>query len=137
MNTLSFHSPFILVFDVKIVFCSYDLLDSTKRFCHQFYDFFKDKLSNKKCSINLWKIKEVMCQSSCANVPIFCHKLPRKKVIIYFKNDSCQTANLFNSEILESDNDNAKKKKRKRQKQINDDDELPAEKYYFYDHLLK
>ena len=60
-----------------------------------------------------------------------------QKVIIYFKNDGCQTANLFNSEILETDNDNAKKKKRKRQKQINDDDQLPAEKYYFYDHLLK
>jgi len=54
-----------------------------------------------------------------------------------YQNDGCQTANLFNSEIMETDNDNAKKKKRKRQTQINDDDELPAEKYYFYDHLLK
>ena len=61
-----------------------------------------------------------------------------QKVIIYFKHDDdYQTANLFNSKILETDNDNAKKKKRKRQKQINDDDQLPAEKYYFYDHLLK
>ena len=60
-----------------------------------------------------------------------------QKVIIYFKHDDYQTANLFNSEILETDNDNSKKKKRKRQKQINDDDELSFEKYYFYDHLLK
>ena len=57
--------------------------------------------------------------------------------MIYFKHDDYQTANLFNSEILETDNDNSKKKKRKRQKQINDDDELSFEKYYFYDHLLK
>ena len=57
--------------------------------------------------------------------------------MIYFKHDDYQTANLFKSEILETDNDNAKKKKRKRQKQINDDDELSAENYYFYDHLLK
>jgi len=53
------------------------------------------------------------------------------------KHDDYQPSNLFNSEILQIDNDNTKKKKRKRQKQINDDDELCAEKYYFYDNLLK
>jgi len=54
------------------------------------------------------------------------------------QHDDYQTANLFDSEILETDHENAKKKKRKRPNQINDDNKLPVETYYFYDtNLLK
>jgi len=54
------------------------------------------------------------------------------------QHDDYQTANLCDSEILETAHENAKKKKRKRPNQINDDNKLPVETYYFYDtNLLK
>jgi len=43
---------------------------------------------------------------------------------------------VISTEILNTENDLANKTKRKRDKELSDDDRLPVERYYFYDHLL-
>merc|ERR1712034_41281 len=44
---------------------------------------------------------------------------------------------VIRSEILKTDNDDAEKKEEKREKEFNDDQKLPDETHYFYDHMLK
>ena len=55
-----------------------------------------------------------------------------------FKHDDEKTiaTSVISTEILNTENDLANKTKRKRDKELSDDDRLPVERHYFYDHLL-
>merc|ERR1712034_46432 len=44
---------------------------------------------------------------------------------------------VISSEILKTDHDDAEEKEEKREEEFNDDDQLPVERHYFFDHMLK
>jgi hypothetical protein len=44
---------------------------------------------------------------------------------------------VISSEILETDKDDANQTRRKREKELNNEDKIPVDTHYFYEHWLK